>query len=92
MTVSTIASAKLKFGRLPNVSLDGRISIFPLYPFGVGAGVKYELILLVFFTLFLFHIHIQPLRGWGHPPALSPGCTWGYSHFQAKVSLRETLA
>ncbi len=37
----------------------------------VGAwGVKYGLILLVFFTLFLFHIHIQPLQGWEPSPAL----------------------
>jgi hypothetical protein len=27
---------------------------------GPNWGVKYGLILLVFFTLFLFHIHIQP--------------------------------
>jgi len=25
-------------------------------------------------------MHIQPLRGWGPSPALSPGCTWGYSY------------
>jgi len=52
-------------------------------------GVKYGLILLVFFhPIFIPYylaplvtaFHIQPLSGLGPSSGLSPGFTWGYSN------------
>ncbi|RKZ63399.1 MAG: hypothetical protein DRR08_03450 [Candidatus Parabeggiatoa sp. nov. 2] len=63
-------------------------------PFGVGAFYDLPQVAPV-------AIHIQPLSGLArfmiyHRLHLwlffTTGCTCGYSHFQAKVSLRETLA
>ena len=47
---------------------------------GSNWGVKYGLILLVFFhPLFIPYSHSTP-SGLGPLPGPSPGCTWGYSH------------